>query len=201
MIVHQVLHYSEKPARVISEAARVLRPDGVLVVADFSPHNLESICVRTTPICVWASMMRRSRTGLRKQASSAGPINKEVRGRPADRHHLVGHAATQYSPFHRCPRRQESRQPNHVQCTRNLCPTELPFPAGAPRDLKVSFEFFPPKTEKMADTLCGHRFNGLSLYSLVSCPSPMALAGRPANGPMRPSSVFSKKQASRPQPT
>ena len=31
--------------------------------------------------------------------------------------------------------------------------TELPFPAGAPRDLKVSFEFFPPKTEKMADTL------------------------------------------------
>lgn len=30
---------------------------------------------------------------------------------------------------------------------------ELPFPAGAPRDLKVSFEFFPPKTEKMAETL------------------------------------------------
>ena len=32
-------------------------------------------------------------------------------------------------------------------------PTELPFPAGAPKDLKVSFEFFPPKTEKMAETL------------------------------------------------
>ncbi|MBK18526.1 MAG: methylenetetrahydrofolate reductase [NAD(P)H] [Rhodospirillaceae bacterium] len=30
---------------------------------------------------------------------------------------------------------------------------ELPFPAGAPRDLKISFEFFPPKTEKMAETL------------------------------------------------
>jgi methylenetetrahydrofolate reductase (NADPH) len=30
---------------------------------------------------------------------------------------------------------------------------ELPFPAGAPRDLKVSFEFFPPKTEKMVETL------------------------------------------------
>ncbi|NKB20228.1 MAG: methylenetetrahydrofolate reductase [Alphaproteobacteria bacterium] len=30
---------------------------------------------------------------------------------------------------------------------------ELPFPAGAPRDLKVSFEFFPPNTEKMAETL------------------------------------------------
>jgi methylenetetrahydrofolate reductase (NADPH) len=33
--------------------------------------------------------------------------------------------------------------------------TELPFPAGAPKDLKVSFEFFPPKTEKMADNLWG----------------------------------------------
>lgn len=32
-------------------------------------------------------------------------------------------------------------------------PVELPFPAGAPKDLKVSFEFFPPKTEKMAETL------------------------------------------------
>lgn len=32
-------------------------------------------------------------------------------------------------------------------------PTELPFPAGVPKDLKVSFEFFPPKTEKMAETL------------------------------------------------
>lgn len=32
-------------------------------------------------------------------------------------------------------------------------PVELPFPAGAPKDLKVSFEFFPPKTDKMAETL------------------------------------------------
>ena len=31
--------------------------------------------------------------------------------------------------------------------------SELPFPAGAPRDLKVSFEFFPPKTKEMAESL------------------------------------------------
>jgi ubiquinone/menaquinone biosynthesis C-methylase UbiE len=43
VIVHQVLHYSENPARVVSEAARVLRPGGILVVADFSPHNLETL--------------------------------------------------------------------------------------------------------------------------------------------------------------
>ncbi len=35
----------------------------------------------------------------------------------------------------------------------NKISSELPFPAGAPRDLKVSFEFFPPKTEKMSETL------------------------------------------------
>ena len=32
-------------------------------------------------------------------------------------------------------------------------PAELPFPAGAPADLEVSFEFFPPKTEAMEKTL------------------------------------------------
>jgi methylenetetrahydrofolate reductase (NADPH) len=30
---------------------------------------------------------------------------------------------------------------------------ELPFPAGTPADLKVSFEFFPPRTDAMAETL------------------------------------------------
>jgi len=30
---------------------------------------------------------------------------------------------------------------------------ELPFPAGAPKDLRISFEFFPPKTNKMVETL------------------------------------------------
>jgi len=32
-------------------------------------------------------------------------------------------------------------------------PAELPFPARRPADLRISFEFFPPKTEKMAETL------------------------------------------------
>lgn len=30
---------------------------------------------------------------------------------------------------------------------------ELPFPAGSPGELQVSFEFFPPRTEAMAETL------------------------------------------------
>ena len=38
-IVHLVLHYLEDPATAIAQAARVLRPDGLLVVVDFAPHD------------------------------------------------------------------------------------------------------------------------------------------------------------------
>ena len=41
IIIHQVLHYADRPAAVIAEAARVLRPNGSLVVVDFAPHALE----------------------------------------------------------------------------------------------------------------------------------------------------------------
>src|SRR5882762_1751364 len=41
IVVHQVLHYAERPADAIAEAARVLRPEGVLIVVDFAPHILE----------------------------------------------------------------------------------------------------------------------------------------------------------------
>jgi ArsR family transcriptional regulator len=41
VVIHQVLHYADRPAAAIAEAARVLRPGGVLVVVDFAPHALE----------------------------------------------------------------------------------------------------------------------------------------------------------------
>jgi ArsR family transcriptional regulator len=40
-VLHQVLHYADDPAAVIREAARVLRPRGRLMIADFAPHELE----------------------------------------------------------------------------------------------------------------------------------------------------------------
>lgn len=39
--VHQVLHYLEDPSAAVAEAARVLKPGGRLVIADFAPHQLE----------------------------------------------------------------------------------------------------------------------------------------------------------------
>lgn len=39
--IHQVLHYLDDPLAALQEAARVLKPGGRLMVADFAPHELE----------------------------------------------------------------------------------------------------------------------------------------------------------------
>jgi ubiquinone/menaquinone biosynthesis C-methylase UbiE len=42
-VVHQVLHYAERPDQALGEAARVLRPGGRLFVIDFLPHGLDAL--------------------------------------------------------------------------------------------------------------------------------------------------------------
>ncbi|USG62960.1 metalloregulator ArsR/SmtB family transcription factor [Sneathiella marina] len=43
IIIHQVLHYAENPLRAIKEAARLLRPNGIFAIADFAPHEIDSL--------------------------------------------------------------------------------------------------------------------------------------------------------------
>jgi ArsR family transcriptional regulator len=46
VIIHQVLHYAQQPQGVIAEAARVLAPNGRLLVVDFGPHDKEELRTR-----------------------------------------------------------------------------------------------------------------------------------------------------------
>ena len=41
MILHQVLHFLDDPARAIKEAAVTLAPNGHLLIVDFAPHDLD----------------------------------------------------------------------------------------------------------------------------------------------------------------
>ena len=43
IILHQVLHYAQQPGAAISEASRVLRPGGRLLVIDFAQHEREEL--------------------------------------------------------------------------------------------------------------------------------------------------------------
>ncbi len=43
VIIHQVLHYAENPPRAVTEAVRVLRPGGLLLVVDFAKHEREEL--------------------------------------------------------------------------------------------------------------------------------------------------------------
>ncbi|HEY2445630.1 MAG TPA: metalloregulator ArsR/SmtB family transcription factor [Rhizomicrobium sp.] len=40
-VFHQVLHYLENPQAAVIEAARVLKPQGRVLIVDFAPHELE----------------------------------------------------------------------------------------------------------------------------------------------------------------
>jgi ArsR family transcriptional regulator len=43
VVLHLVLHYAQQPAAAVAEAARLLEPDGRLLIADFAPHDREEL--------------------------------------------------------------------------------------------------------------------------------------------------------------
>jgi len=43
VIMHQVLHFLSNPGDALQEAARILSPDGLLLIVDFAPHELEHL--------------------------------------------------------------------------------------------------------------------------------------------------------------
>jgi ArsR family transcriptional regulator len=45
-LLQMVLHYAEEPAGVLTEAARVLRPGGALIVVDLAAHDRADVASR-----------------------------------------------------------------------------------------------------------------------------------------------------------
>ena len=43
VILHQVLHFLDDPQRAVNEAARITRPGGCVLIADFGPHDMEDL--------------------------------------------------------------------------------------------------------------------------------------------------------------
>ena len=43
VVIHRVLHFLSDPGAAIAEAARLLTPDGKLLIVDFAPHQLEHL--------------------------------------------------------------------------------------------------------------------------------------------------------------
>jgi ArsR family transcriptional regulator len=41
VVIHRVLHYLNDPAAAVAEGARLVSPDGQLLIIDFAPHKLE----------------------------------------------------------------------------------------------------------------------------------------------------------------
>ena len=79
-VMHQVLHYLEDPRDAVREAARVLAPGGMLLIADFAQHDLESL--RADHAHRWLGFSDESVSGWLRAAGFEAPEIHRLPGNP-----------------------------------------------------------------------------------------------------------------------
>jgi ArsR family transcriptional regulator len=79
--LQMVLHYAEDPAAALAEAARVLTPEGVLLVVDLAPHGRAELLDRHAhrwpgfDDAELAGWLGEAGCSLRAPVEIAGPLN------------------------------------------------------------------------------------------------------------------------------
>lgn len=86
IVIHQVLHYLDEPARAVDEASRLLAPGGRILIVDFAPHSFEQLRVehahrrlgfRSDTVADWFARsgldLERTRT-----IAAAGPLDPGI---------------------------------------------------------------------------------------------------------------------------
>ena len=147
VVVHQVLHYAQAPGAAIAEAARVLALEGRLLIVDFAPHEREELREREgharlgfddAQVAGWLA------------ASGLEPVStRALAGGRTDCQTVAGAAGC--GDTH--PEGRGMSAPSFSQLEEARRALDAPLFADLAGDFAVSFEFFPPKSEKMEETL------------------------------------------------
>jgi SAM-dependent methyltransferase len=138
VLLHQVLHYAQAPEAVLAEAARVARPGARLAVVDLAAHEHEDL--RATHAHARLGFSDEQMAQLFSGAGFAADPPSRWPAASLPSRSGPGAASTAIRP----PRTR-------------IDPMTVPPPAAAlPGDLSISFEFFPPKSERWKSN-CGAR--------------------------------------------
>ncbi len=148
-ILHHVLHFAQQPGAAIAEAARVLSDGGRLLIADFAPHDREELRTRDAhtrlgfsdeQIAAWFDA-----AGLvpaRTETLEGGELTVKL---------WLARKTTQ--PETDTGTRGEGSMTTQNPQSEARRAQASPLFADLAGDAQVSFEFFPPKTPKMEETL------------------------------------------------
>ncbi len=152
VVMHQVLHFLSDPQRAIREAARVLAPGGRLLIVDF----------RAARAGVPARAVRARAPGFRPGADAASGWRTAAcacwracscrrRATPSDKLTVSLWLAGRAPAAGRRGDGRQRAQPGADQLMDKA--QERRSRLLGDGDINVSFEFFPPKTEKMEEAL------------------------------------------------